>query len=211
MFFGTYAKLIPMPVLAGILIVVAYNMSEWRSFICILKGSPFDIIVLLATFFLTVLVDLTMAIQVGVVLSSLLFMKRMSDIADIPVQVEDDDLEDYSKLPDDIHTYEISGPLFFGSAKRYAQTISEIGNNCKILIIRMRYVPFVDSTAIHNLKGLIEILHASGVTIVLSGVNISVQKDFEKAGLNDLLGKTNILSSYDKALAHAKNILERVE
>lgn len=207
MFFGSYAKLIPMPVLAGILIVVAYNMSEWRSFVGILKGSSFDIIVLLATFFLTVLVDLTTAIQVGVVLSSLLFMKRMSDIAEIPLQVEGDELEDYSKLPDDIHTYEISGPLFFGSAKRYAQTIGEVGNNCKILIIRMRYVPFVDSTAQHNLKSLIEILHASGTRIVLSGVNISVQKDFEKSGLSDLLGKENILTSYDKALAHAKNIL----
>ncbi|OIP53045.1 MAG: sodium-independent anion transporter [Helicobacteraceae bacterium CG2_30_36_10] len=211
MFFGSYAKLIPMSVLAGILIVVAYNMSEWRSFVSILKGSPFDIIVLLATFFLTVLVDLTVAIQVGVVLSSLLFMKRMSDIAELPTQSEDDEIEDYSKLPADIHTYEISGPLFFGSAKRYAETIGEIGNNCKILIIRMRYVPFVDSTAIHNLEGLIEILHASGVTIVLSGVSSSVQKDFEKAGFSDLLGKTNILDSYDKALTHAKNILNKVD
>jgi SulP family sulfate permease len=206
-FFGSYAKLIPMSVLAGILIVVAYNMSEWRSFVGILKGSPFDIIVLLSTFFLTVLVDLTVAIQVGVVLSSLLFMKRMSDIAEIPLQTDSDELENYSKLPNDIHTYEISGPLFFGSAKRYAQTIGEIGNNCKVLIIRMRYVPFVDSTAIHNLKSLIEMLHASGVIIVLSGVSISVQNDFEKAGLSDLLGRVNILSSYDKALIHAKNIL----
>lgn len=207
LFFGSYAKLIPMPVLAGILIVVAYNMSEWRSFISIIKGSPFDIVILLSTFFLTVLVDLTIAIEVGVVLSSLLFMKRMSDIADIPLQIESDALEDYSKLPEGVHTYEISGPLFFGSAKRYAETIKDIGNNSKILIIRMRYVPFIDSTAIHNLKGLVEILHTSGVTLVLSGVSSLVLKDLEKSGLIDMLGRENILSSFDKALAHAKRMV----
>ncbi len=208
LFFGTYAKLIPMPVLAGILIVVAYNMSEWRSFVSILRSSPFDIVILLSTFFLTVLVDLTVAIEIGVVLSALLFMKRMSDIADIPIQAESDTLEDYSKLPNGVHTYEISGPLFFGSAKRYAETIKDIGNNSKILIIRMRYVPFIDSTAIHNFKGLIQILHTSGVILVLSGVNSLVLKDLEKSGLSEMLGKENILNSFDKALLHAKTILD---
>jgi SulP family sulfate permease len=204
LFFGSLAKHIPMSVLAGILIVVAYNMSEWRSFVSILKGSPFDIIVLLSTFFLTVLVDLTVAIQVGVVLSSLLFMKRMADIAEIPAEEQSDELEDYSDLPNGVYTYEISGPLFFGSAKRYAETIKDIGCVCNILIIRMRHVPFIDSTAIHNLEGLIDILQNSDVSLIFSGVNSSVKKDLDKSGLIKLIGKENILDSYSKALKHAK-------
>jgi len=123
-FFGKWAKLIPMPCLAGILIVVAYNMSEWRSFRSILKGSVFDIIILLTTFFLTILVDLTVAIEVGVILSALLFMKRMSDMGlNLPEDVDNDLMDKYEKLPKQISVYEISGPLFFGSAKSYTEII----------------------------------------------------------------------------------------
>lgn len=203
LFFGSLAKHIPMSVLAGILIVVAYNMSEWHSFVTILKGSLFDIIVLLSTFFLTVLVDLTTAIQVGIVLSSLLFMKRMADIAEIPAEFEGDDLEDYSNLPEGVYVYEISGPLFFGTAKRYAETIKDIGFSCNILILRMRHVPFIDSTALHNLDSLVDILQNSGVTLILSGVNSSVKKDLYQSGLIKRIGEDNILESYSKALKYA--------
>ncbi|DAB27716.1 MAG: sodium-independent anion transporter [Sulfurimonas sp. RIFOXYD12_FULL_33_39] len=206
--FASYAKLIPMACLAGILIVVAYNMSEWRSFMAILRGSHFDIIVLLSTFFLTVFVDLTAAIQIGVVLSSLLFMKRMADIGiKTPCQLDSDILEDYSDLPEGISIYEISGPLFFASAKQYSGVIKEIGLKSRVLIIRMRHVPFVDSTALHNFEEMIKTLQKSDVKLLLSGVNKSVLEDLKKHELTLLIGESNILDSFEKAVIHAKNII----
>ncbi|MFA7501431.1 MAG: SulP family inorganic anion transporter, partial [Sulfurimonas sp.] len=206
--FANYAKLIPMACLAGILIVVAYNMSEWRSFISILKGSPFDIIVLLNTFFLTIFVDLTVAIQIGVVLSSLLFMKRMADIGiKIPSKVDSDLLEDYSDLPKEVSIYEISGPLFFASAKQYSVMIKEIGLKSKILIIRMRHVPFADSTALHDFEQMIKTLQKSDVKLILSGVNSSVLQDLKRHKIASLIGNENILDSFDKAVQYAKNIV----
>jgi len=208
LFFASLAKLIPMACLAGILIVVAYNMSEWRSFVSIFKGSYFDIIVLLSTFILTVMVDLTIAIQVGVILSSLLFMKRMADVgAVIPEDTESDSIENYSNLPEGISVYEIGGPLFFASAKQYAQTIRDIGYSSKILIIRMRHVPFIDQTAIHNLEATIEILKKLGVIIVMSGVNNEVYKDLKQNHIVSLIGEENILKSFPKALSYAKEML----
>ena len=206
--FASYAKLIPMACLAGILIVVSYNMSEWRSFVSILRGSPFDIIVLLSTFLLTVFVDLTAAIEIGVVLSSLLFMKRMADIGiTAPIRVDSDVLEDYSNLPDGISVYEISGPLFFASAKQHSEVIKNIGLKNKILIIRMRHVPFVDSTALHNFEETIKTLQNSGVKLLLSGVNSSVLQDLKKYKITSLIGEENILDSFDKALKHAKEVI----
>lgn len=206
--FASYAKLIPMACLAGILIVVSYNMSEWRSFVSILRGSHFDIIVLLSTFLLTVFVDLTVAIEIGVVLSSLLFMKRMSDIGIKPQsRIDSDVLEDYSDLPNGISIYEISGPLFFASAKQYTEVIKDIGFKSKILIIRMRHVPFVDSTALHNFEEMIKTLQKSDVKLLLSGVNSYVLQDLKKHGITSLIGDENILDSFDKALKHAKNII----
>ncbi|HUH42412.1 MAG TPA: SulP family inorganic anion transporter [Sulfurimonas sp.] len=206
--FASYAKLIPMSALAGILIVVSYNMSEWRSFILILRGSSFDVIILLSTFLLTVFVDLTIAIQIGIVLSSLLFMKKMADISTKSTyQVDSDVLEDYSEVPQGISIYEISGPLFFASAKQYSEIIQDIGLNSKIIIIRMRHVPFVDSTALHNLQQMIKILQKSNVKIVLSGVQNSVLKDLKKDGMTTLIGEENILDSFSKALKHAKELI----
>lgn len=205
-FFASYAKLIPMACLAGILIVVAYNMSEWRSFISILKGSPFDIIVLLSTFLLTVFVDLTVAIEIGIVLSSLLFMKRMADIGiKTPCHVDSDLLEDYSDLPEGVSIYEISGPLFFASAKQYSGVIKEIGLKSKILIIRMRHVPFVDSTAIHNFAEMIKTLQKSDVRLLLSGVNSDVLEDLKRHEITSLIGDENILDSFDEAVKRAKD------
>jgi SulP family sulfate permease len=209
LFFADLAKLIPMSCLAGILIVVAYNMSEWRSFISILRGSPFDIVVLLSTFFLTVLVDLTIAIEVGVVLASLLFMKRMADIgAVIPEEIDSDSIENYANLPEGIAVYEIGGPLFFASAKQYAETIKNIGFSSKILIIRMRHVPFIDSTAIHNLKETLRTLKNAGVIIVMSGVNNEVYKDLKLHHIVSFIGEENILKSFAQALTHAKKIID---
>jgi len=204
--FASYAKLIPMSALAGILIVVSYNMSEWRSFVSILRGSSFDIIVLLSTFLLTVFVDLTVAIQIGVVLSSLLFMKRMADIG-IKTQVDSDVLEDYSGVPDGISIYEISGPFFFASAKQYTEVIKSVGIRSKILIIRMRHVPFVDSTALHNFEETIKTLQKLDVKIVLSGVQNSVLEDLKKDGITSLIGEDNIQDSFTKALKYSKELI----
>jgi SulP family sulfate permease len=213
LFLGKWAKLIPMSCLAGILIVVAYNMSEWRSFRSILKGSSFDIIVLLSTFFLTVLVDLTVAIEVGVVLSAILFMKRMSDLSEKRINniVDTDIIEDYSGLPKGILIYEISGPLFFASARRYSEILEEIGLKSKVLIIRMRHVSFVDQTGIHNLKDTLKVLHDKGILVILSGVSEDVIRDFEKFSIRNVSGELNICDSFDKSLELAKSELSAMK
>lgn len=209
LFLGKWATLIPMASLAGILIVVAYNMSEWRSFLSILKGSAFDSIILITTFLLTVFVDLTVAIEIGVILSSLLFMKRMSEINNPETNnsIDNDLLEDYSEIPKGISVYEINGPLFFASAREYAEVIKEIGLKSKILIIRMRYVTFIDITGVKNLKDTLKILKKSGVKIVLSCVRPSILNEFEKNHLTDLVNTSNIFDSFDNALEHAKTML----
>ena len=204
LFFGKLVKLIPMAALAGILIVVAYNMSEWRSFRSILKTSLFDIIVLISTFLLTVLVDLTVAIQVGVVLSALLFMKRMADLSKtIPVLIDTDVIEDYSDLPKQISIYEISGPLFFGSAKQYCEVLKSIGLDSEIIIIRMRHVPFVDSTGVTNLKAALKILVDSETKVILSGVNDNLNADLEKADIYKIIGYNSIFPSFETAVGEA--------
>ncbi len=209
LFFIDYAKLIPMSCLAGILMVVAYNMSEWKSFLSILKGSPFDAIVLVSTFLLTVLVDLTVAIQVGIVLSSLLFMKRMADI-NCKVLVDDDtnSIENYSNLPEGISVYEIGGPLFFASAKQYAETIHNIGFSSKVLIIRMRHVPFIDSTALHNLQSTLQSLREMNIIILTSGTNDEVYEDLKKHHIVTLIGEENMFKSFPKAVEKAKALVE---
>ena len=208
-FLGQWAKLIPMSCLAGILIVVAYNMSEWRSFVAVLKGSYFDILVLLTTFLLTVLVDLTVAIQVGVVLSAILFMKRMADISDKRMNniVDTDVIVDYSDLPAGLNVFEISGPLFFASAQKYSELLEEAGINSKVLIIRMRHVSFVDQTGLHNLQETLKILRTADVSVLLSGVNNEVLNDFEKSAISDLIQRENIYDAFEEALNSAKNLM----
>jgi len=200
-----------MSVLAGILIVVSYNMSEWRTFRSILKGSVFDILVLLTTFFLTVLVDLTVAIEVGVVLAAILFMKRMADMGKvIPERIDSDVIDDYSTVPKGIGIYEISGPLFFASAKEYCEVIKSMGVTSKVMIIRMRHVPFVDATGVHNLKEALKILQTSGTKVVLSGVNESVAADLEKSGIDKLIGRENIYPLFELALEGAIKLNEEL-
>ncbi|MCG8409924.1 MAG: SulP family inorganic anion transporter [Bacteroidales bacterium] len=208
-FLGKWAKLIPMSCLAGILIVISYNMSEWRSFRSILKGSVFDIIVLLSTFLLTVLVDLTVAIEVGIVLSALLFMKRMADIgAKIPEDRDIDLIDDYSLLPKDVSVYEISGPLFFASAKEYTEVLKNTGFNSKVLIIRMRHVPFIDSTGLHNLQDVVHTLKKSDVEIILSGVQEEVFKTLNNSGLVDFISRSNVFDSFKEAIVYSKEIVK---
>lgn len=213
MFFMDYAKLIPMATLAGILIVVSYNMSEWRSFVSILRSSPFDSIVLVTTFLLTVLVDLTTAIQVGIVLASLLFMKRMADInTTIPLEDDSESIENYLNLSEKIAVYEIGGPLFFASARQYAETLKIIGYSSKVLIIRMRRVPFIDSTAAHNLEETIKALRDTGIIIVMSGTTDGVYKDLKKYKIIAMIGEENVFKKFPDALAYANTkILKELE
>ncbi len=208
LFFGKWAKLIPMSVLAGILIVVSYNMSEWRSFRSILKGRSFDVLVLLSTFLLTVFVDLTVALEIGVVLASLLFMKRMSDIHSMQEPIDSDLIDDYSNIPHEIGIYEISGPLFFASAKEYCEVIKNLGIRNKILIIRMRHVPFMDSTGAHNLKDTIKTLKAENVQIVLSGVNKQVKECMLKNQFEKIIDLNNIHVNFDEALKYANELIK---
>ncbi len=206
LFLGKWAKLIPMSCLAGILIVVSYNMSEWRSFVAILKGSYFDIIILLSTFILTVFVDLTVAIEVGVVLSAVLFMRRMSDISQrsFDNNVDTDLIDDYSSLPSYISVYEISGPLFFASSKSYSELITEVGLKRKYLIIRMRHVSFMDLTGVRNLQDSVQVLQSKGVEVILSGLNKSVRKEIQSSELTQLIDNNHIFDAFDDALKFAK-------
>lgn len=210
LFFGKYARLIPMSCLAGILMVVAYNMSEWRSFVSILKGSFFDIIVLLTTFFLTILVDLTIAIEIGIVLSSLLFMKRMADAGKYSLaEIDKDVIDSYADIPKGIGIFEVSGPFFFGSAKEYSELMKSMGLKSKILVIRMRHVPFIDSTGLHNLKETIRNIKSAGTIVMLSGVNENVKKDLMKSRIVYMIGKENVFSNFNDAIDTAKTSIKK--
>lgn len=212
LFLGSYAKLIPMSCLAGILILVAYNMSEWNSFRAILKGSAFDIIILLTTFFLTVLVDLTIAIQIGIVLSALLFMKRMADKGQALFLDNDNEiLENYGTISKGIEIYEISGPFFFGAAKHYAEMLENYSSSTKIIIIRMRHVPFIDATGIHNFKAVLKQLKSAKLEIFLSGVQPDVRRELDKARISFLVGKANIFDSFNVALQVAEKELSKLK
>lgn len=204
--FAPYAKLIPLPCLAGILIVVAYHMSEWRQFASILKGPRMDIIILLTTFFLTVLFDLVIAIEIGVVLSSFLFMKRMSD--SLVVQninepgeareqlFESEDLE----IPRNVVLYEINGPLFFGAARQFQETVTQQHIQPKAVIIRMRYVPLVDATGFQSLKEIIKTFRQQGIIVIISGVNPGLESDFEKFELYSIIGREYVVRDIRSAL-----------
>ncbi|PKP37195.1 MAG: sodium-independent anion transporter [Bacteroidetes bacterium HGW-Bacteroidetes-15] len=200
MFFGKWAVQIPLACLAGILVVVAYNMSEWRSFYSILRGSRYDILVLLSTFFLTVLVDLTVAIQIGMVLASLLFMQRMANASHvIAADADMDALEDYSDLPKGVEVYEIKGPFFFAAAQKYRETLKNFGKTGNVLILRMRFVPFIDSTGIHNFRETVKYLKAIDVKLILSGVQPEVKKELRKARIDFLIGRNNVCDNYNEA------------
>lgn len=211
LFFGQFAKLIPMSCLAGILIVVSFNMSEMRSFKAIFKGHLFDKIILLTTFALTVLVDLVTAIEVGIVLSSLLFMKRMSDIAEKRVDhiVDTDVIADYSKLPPDLAIYEISGPLFFASARRYSELIHEIGIKKQVIIIRMRHVSFIDQTGLQALLSTLKILKSQDISIILSGVHSEIQTKLFRKDIEEFVPHENLCNSLHLSIERAKILLEQ--
>jgi len=210
--FAPYAKLIPLSCLAGILIVVAYHMSEWRQFVSILKGNRMDIIILLTTFFLTVLFDLIIAIEVGVVLASFLFMKRMSESVQIQnITYESQEAEqlfenENLEIPKNVVLYEINGPLFFGAARQFQETITQSHIQPKTVIIRMRYVPLIDATGFQGLKEIIKTFKSKGIQVIISGVNDGLEKDFEKFELYGLISKELVVRDIQTALEKAKTI-----
>jgi len=216
LFLMPLVKFIPMACLAGILVVVSYNMSEWRSFKAILKNPKSDIVVLLVTFFLTVIFDLTVAIEVGVLIACLLCMKRMAETTNVSVLSDeidpnaDSDVQgnlDHLTIPEGVKVYEINGPYFFGIGNKFEEMMGDMGGRAKVRIIRMRKVPFIDSTGVHNLQNMCRMCSQMGVKVVLSGVNPQVMKVIEDAGMDDVVGKENICSHINIALKRAEEIL----
>jgi sulfate permease, SulP family len=212
LFFGKYAAMIPLACLAGILIVVAYNMSEWRSFLSIMRGSKYDVLVLIVTFLLTVFADLTIAIEVGMVLAALLFMERMAKIGEVyALEADKDNIEDYESLPKGISVYEINGPFFFGAANKYKEVLKEVGIRSKVMILRMRNVPFIDATGMHNFKEVLKTLNNYKVKIILSGVQPGVYDALTKSDIEHYLPKDHICSHYDIAKLKAIEVLKAME
>ena len=210
LFFGKYAALIPLSCLAGILIVVAYNMSEWRSFISIIKGSKYDVLVLLVTFFLTVFADLTVAIEVGMILASLLFMQRMSRFSNVTsLEADKDNIEDYSSLTEGLSVYEINGPFFFGAANKYKEVLKEVGIKSNVLVLRMRNVPFIDATGMHNFKEVLKTLNHIKVKVTLSGGRQSVYDELIKSDIEYYISKDLICQNYETAILKAEEALKK--
>lgn len=213
------AQYIPMACLAGVLVIVSYNMSGWRTFRELLKNPKSDVAVLLITFFLTVIFDLTVAIEFGLVLACLLFIKRVMEATEvnifrdeiIPTDSDGDELpkEEHLIIPDHVEVYEINGPYFFGIANRFEEVVLQTKERPQVRIIRMRKVPFIDSTGIHNLTSLCEISHKEGIHVILSGVNPKVHAVLKKSGFYEMLGKKNICDNIHDALEESRHFLNR--
>ena len=219
LFLMPLAQYIPMACLAGVLVIVSYNMSGWRSFASIMKNPKSDVIVLVVTFLLTVIFDLTIAIEVGLICACLLFMRRMAETTDVKVISDEIDPEEeqsdfqmgnleHLTIPEGVEVYEINGPYFFGAGNKFEDLMSTMGHQRpKVRIIRMRKVPFVDSTGIHNLTNLCAMSQAEGIQVVLSGVNEKVQAVLHKAGFDQMLGEENICSHINIALERANSLV----
>lgn len=215
LFFGRFISYVPMACLAGVLIVVAYHMSEWRSFLDLLKASRGAMIVLLATFSVTIFIDLPAAIELGVVLSAFLFMKRMSDATQITIianQIADDDrngeeLTPKISLPKGVEIYEISGPLFFAAANRFEETDRAISEKPKVRILRFRDVPIIDSTGMYALKTFYKNCKKGNIGLVITGLHVQPLNEMVKSSLYDLIGEENVCSSLKESVERAKALL----
>ncbi len=218
LFFGQWASLIPMATLAAILVVVSYHMSEWRTFRSELRAPRSDVLVLLATFLLTVFIDLTVAIEVGMVLAAGLFVKRMSEVSSMRVMAsDDDDLGDrYSSdrnaahlrdVPKGVEIFEINGPFFFGAAAEFKEAIGQVASRPKVLIVRMRDVPAIDSTGMHALREVVHRTRGDGTLVLLSDVHSQPLVAMTRSGLLDEVGDTNVFGNLDDALNRARTHL----
>jgi SulP family sulfate permease len=222
--FGPLVGMIPMACLAGVLIIVSYNMSGWRSFIWLAKAPKSDFIVMLVTFILTVIFDLTIAIEIGLLLAVILFLKRTNEATVIrafsdeidpsqqtDIRLHGNDLE-MLQIPPYTEVYEIDGPYFFGIANKFDEISQRMGSDGqKVRVLRMRKVSFIDSTGIHNLEQLYLRSVRCGMTLVLSGVNDNVFRTLEKAGLVKMIGKENIRNHINGALTRAQEIVDQAQ
>jgi len=222
LFLGPLMDYIPMAVLAGVLVIVSYNMSGWRSIVGILRGPRADIAVMVVTFALTVLLDLTVAIEIGLLLAMLMFMRRM--IESVHIKVSEDtlhlDLEEQKHhtlqhecidIPKGVEVYEIEGPFFFGIANQFEEVVTTVGRTSRVRIVRMRFVSFMDSTGLHNLTNLVRICKMDRVHLILSGVNKTVLHTLLVSGLLQELGQENVLPNIHLALQRAKEVLDKEE
>ena len=218
LFFGRWAALIPLATLAGILVVVAYHMSEWRSFRMELRAPRSDVAVLLITFTLTVVVDLTTAIEVGMVLAAFLFMRRMAEVTNISVLTHEftDPEDDFERdpnavrrrlVPAGVEVYEISGPFFFGAAETFKERLGQVAGRPRVLILRMRHVPAIDSTGLNALRDLIRRGRREGTLVLLSDVHAQPVVALERSGLLDEMGEDNVTGNIDDALNRARHHL----
>ncbi len=211
LFFGKWAKLVPMSTLAGILVMVAYNMSEWRSFRALLGNHRFDVAVLLVTFFLTVLIDLTVAIQFGLLLAVLLFLRRIIETSGVEVierEITEEDTEVSDEgtrlsIPEGVDVFEVNGPFFFGVASRFEEAERNITRTPKVRIVRLWRVPFMDATGVNNLRNFIRMNLRKNVVVILSGANVKVKEALERAGIIDMVGKENVCPDIHAALERA--------
>jgi SulP family sulfate permease len=219
LFFGRWAALIPLAVLAAIVLVVAYHLSEWRVFVHELQAPKSDALVMVTTFLLTLLVDLTVGIGVGMVLAAFLFMKRMAEVTNITIvrrefeetgapQGDEQGAIYRRRIPPGVEVYEINGPFFFGAAEKFKQTLGEISRRPKILVIRMRNVPAIDSTAMHALKDLVRRTRKEGTDVLLSDVHSQPLIALGRSGLLDELGEENLFGDVDEALEAAGKRLQ---
>lgn len=217
LFFGKWAKLIPMSTLAGILVVVSYNMSEWRSFKNLFRNDRSEVAVLLTTFFLTVIIDLTVAIQFGLLLAVLLFLKRVIETSDIEIlnkEVEDESIDfadegEQLAIPQGVEVFEIRGAFFFGIANKFEEAERNVTTQPEIRIIRLRRVPFIDSTGLNNLKSFILRSTGKGITVLLSGAAPQVLKALENNGIDSIVGKENVCIDIAAALQRAGELKNR--
>jgi len=218
LFFGRWAALIPLATLAAILVVVAFHMSEWRTFISEFRAPKSDVAVLLTTFLLTVLVDLTVAIEIGIVLAAFLFMRRMAEVTNISVLTHEfaDPVDDFERdpnavlrraIPQGVQVYEITGPFFFGAAEMFKDRVGRIAGKPKVLIIRMRHVPAIDSTGLHALRELVHRSRKDGMLVILSDVHAQPVVALDRSGLYDELTEDNIHGNIDDALNRARQYL----
>ncbi len=216
LFLMPLAQYIPMACLAGVLVVVSYGMSGWRSFLAMMRNPKSDVTVLLLTFFLTIIFDLTVAIEFGLICACLLFMRRMAESTDVHAVLDEIDLNEdadmergnleHLTIPEGVEVYEINGPYFFGAGNRFEDIMARYGSRPKVRIIRMRKVPFIDSTGLHNLENMCLMSQKEGITIVLSGVNEKVDAVLRRNNFEKLLGAENICNHIDLALARAREI-----
>jgi sulfate permease, SulP family len=215
---GQWAAYIPMATLAAILVVVAYHMSEWRTFLAELRSPKSDVAVLLTTFFLTVLVDLTVAIEVGMVLAAFLFIRRMASVTNVSVITREiaeglaadegtEELMDRRTVPKGVEVYEINGPFFFGAAQSFKDAVSQVAGDPKVLILRMRNVPAMDSSGVHALLDVIRRARKSGTAVVLSGVHMQPLVALTDSDAVVEIGTENLAGNIDLALARAREII----